>query len=80
MGDIADYYREQELKNCMENPLSLNVPCDYTQWEMKNGKKIYVSNMTDSHLNNSIDMIVRDNWRENWLNPLLSEQKRRSYL
>lgn len=80
MGDMADYYRDQdELHNweMSRRGVACLKPQNFKNWSTKNDGSIRVIDMTDTHLQNSINKIRRDNWREEWLEPLLREQKRR---
>lgn len=42
---------------------------DYYYWTMKNGERIYIDDMTEEHLRNTLKMIIR--------NRILREEARR---
>lgn len=74
MGDIADYYRDQELEMEFNPPKSWTDDGKYTFWRTRDGSKIHLKDMTTSHIKNSIAMIKRNHgWREDWLEPLNKE-------
>ena len=77
MGDIADYYRDQELEQNLYYNLSSNKDKRYNKWLQADGSEINVSSMTKSHLINSINKIKRDKWRRNWLHILEKELESR---
>lgn len=78
MGDMADYYRDLELDYHLEMASRIVVIQDFKWWRTGDGSRIKVSNMSISHLTNSINKIKREGWREQWLEPLEKELKRRN--
>ena len=78
MGEISDYYRLHELEDCLGLPIS-REPEYFTWWININGKRIKLSNMSDSHICNCIGMIDRSRtgWRSYWKEPLLKELESR---
>jgi hypothetical protein len=78
MGDMADYYKENELDMHLKG-LRVGGPTkSYKKWTMGDGKKILVSNMTSSHIAHSITLIERRSpWRKDWLKPLKKELSKR---
>lgn len=46
-------------------------------WNQADGTPIKVKDMTISHLQNSIHKIQRDQWRLQWLEPLMEELESR---
>lgn len=76
MGDISDYYRDQEemFGDYMDDRIPITHSLPFTWWSQGDGTRIRRKNMTVIHLKNSIAMIERKgNWRENWL-PILKEE------
>ncbi len=55
MGEMADYYLEQELDNLESNW----YPAPELRWTTKDGDSIPVSKMTKSHLKNTIKLLKR---------------------
>jgi hypothetical protein len=77
MGDIADYYRDQEMMFGDECP-NFNIVKRFTKWQLKDGSKIPLKKMSITHLQNCINMIDRRNgWREQWKIHLVGELKSR---
>lgn len=82
MGDIADYYRDQDdifgehMK--LDQPKRIDSP-PYTWWSMNTGVRTRVSKMTDNHIMNCISMIDRNpHFRQDWKEPLLKELESRN--
>jgi len=73
MGDIADYYRDQEEYSYPTMSPFIRRIVSYTHWEQKDGTKILLTSMTTSHLKNCILMIDRNEWRLDWLKHLQKE-------
>lgn len=46
-------------------------------WQMKNGKCIRISDMSDSHIINCINKIIREDWRVEYLPILKTEMYNR---
>lgn len=49
-------------------------------WQCADGRQLHVGEMTDSHLQNCINKILRSRkgWRRHWLDRLLLEQQIRA--
>jgi hypothetical protein len=76
MGDMADYYREQEEFHGFgeHNFISVRVRAkSYTHWRQQDGSKILLSDMTKCHLQNCIRIIHFKDWRTDWREHLQSE-------
>jgi hypothetical protein len=69
MGDIADYYKEQELDSCVNEELRA---LDGEFWRCKDGRRLRPREMTTEHLRNAIAMIER-RFRECYEAPLFWE-------
>ena len=75
MGDMADYIRQRDFEDMMDGPeyLAAVTPV-FLWWIQKDGTRIHIRYMTDSHIMNCINMIDRrDNWRVAWIDPLMRE-------
>jgi hypothetical protein len=82
MGDISDYYRNQELNFNLEfnhKPRVVTHSEPFTWWVKADGRKTKVTKMTDEHIMNCINMIDDRgrNWRYHWKEPLLKELESR---
>ena len=53
MGDIADYYRNQELDKEFNYYQRIEEPI----WTCKDGTQIAISDMTNNHIINAINMV-----------------------
>lgn len=82
MGEMADYHSSHDMWD--EGPHHTTIPVvkysePFTWWTMQSGKRIKVSKMTNSHIQNSINLINRQHgWRESWIEPLKKELKSRT--
>ena len=80
MGDMADYYRELDFEDDMFQPhwlINPPIPKDLSWWVQKNGERIKVTDMSDEHPVNSINMIDRNQWRLYWKETLMLELESR---
>lgn len=76
MGDISDYYRNQELEHDldMSSKLKQSIPKpQFKYWETRTNEIIHIKDMTSLHLKNSINKIKSESWRQDWLEPLENE-------
>lgn len=87
---VSSLYACQECKQVISDPQYVHnnwcpecgtwgpkAPTD-PLWLTKDGELLFISQMTDSHLQYSIAKILReDNWRKHWMDKLLNELKRR---
>lgn len=84
MGDMADYYREQELFWGMEDQDDLEPLSRESIWTTKDKQRIPVYQMKDSHLLNTIRVLqgkspLGTTWsgdaicRREWLNVMANE-------
>lgn len=76
MGDIADYYRDQELDKQFK-PISRPKP-SFKTWKQSDNTSIKVVKMTKTHLENAIARIKSKKWRTQWLEPLEKELESRN--
>lgn len=75
MGDISDYYMFQEIGDDIDSTPTKIFP---KVWKTKDGKKIHITDMTDEHLINSMNMLNRGApQNEIWFDVLKSEAMRR---
>jgi hypothetical protein len=47
------------------------------RWITKDGRHLSLTCMTCEHLRNSVNKILREGWRPNWLSAILAEIDRR---
>jgi hypothetical protein len=74
MGDISDYYVEKSIGG----EIYYSRKEDYSKWTMRNGTKIRISNMTNEHLINTLNMINRNAPNgEDWFDAITKEAERR---
>lgn len=79
MGDIADWLIDDQIFGGYYNGYKFQKPKErsFVWWVQKDNTRIKVCNMTKEHLQNSINMIVENNWRPQWQKPLERELRRR---
>jgi hypothetical protein len=81
MGDMADYYRDIELDKMIDemfdNRRHSKKLIDTSVWETKTGEKLLISKMESDHLVNCHKMIIRHNFRIEWLPSIERELKKR---
>lgn len=87
MGDISDYYRDQELNKHLNHSFEDEYPdedmfIDYNVWTTKAGNKIPVKLMKDSHVVNTINMINRNanESTEQWFDTFAAELRSRDII
>lgn len=90
MGDMADYYIQQEIDAMIDcedaiygHPKPKRDLRQYLEkklWPTKDKGDIKISDMSAQHLNNALNKCKRDNWRTSFI-PLLEEElnKREQY-
>lgn len=91
MGEMAEYYMNEAMIQEFEEMLVSDMLYDsmhndyvhgILQWTTKEGEKILVSKMTDSHLQNTINHLKKKGSTDAssiWIEILEIEQLKRSY-
>jgi len=83
MGDMADDLLRHLERDMWLDDISKLPPTTpaFIWWVQKDGTRIHIKDMTDSHIMNCINMIDRrDNWRTAWKKPLLYELENRQIM
>jgi hypothetical protein len=63
--EIEDYIHSHD-EDCIVKP-EMFIKYECLTWQMKNSDKILVKHMTDNHIQNCINLIIKYNWRKEWL-------------
>lgn len=77
MGDAYDDYEQRMLWNQMKGGFHKPKRRQRYTWKMRDGSVIYFDEMSDSHLQNCINLVERRDGKCETLYALLDEQKRR---
>jgi hypothetical protein len=74
MGDIADYYREQEINDEFYRERKI---IRSSNWLQRNGEYIRIKDMHSLHIANTINMLERYDGYDDWIIAFKRELKRR---
>ena len=77
MGEMADYYLDQEIDNPYN---SYFYPEQYEYWMTKEGSQLDVSAMTEPHIQNCIKWLEKHkntDWANGWIGVFEEELKNR---
>lgn len=90
MGDMADYYMERDFLFDLDNEGQHDSEpiTSETEWRTKDGQRVRIRDMTDSHLLNTINVLrgksrkgttfkTDDVRRREWLNVMANEAYKR---
>tara|TARA_R110001632_G_scaffold153622_2_gene271634 strand:+ start:817 stop:1059 length:243 start_codon:yes stop_codon:yes gene_type:complete len=78
MGDAYDDYEQRMLWRHIKNDFHQPERRVNYRWTMRDGSKILIKDMTDSHLQNCINLVSRRDGQCESLDILKDEMKRRT--